>query len=134
MSLEGPIQMSLENNFKHRWTSTALKYLETQIPPKLTDTYSLNFPPLLREVRTLLDRWSKFILKMNIVPKFLYLFQALPVLVPLAFFSLIRTVFTKFWASDCPRINRSLLTLPKEAGGIAAPDLYKYRNSGARPI
>lgn len=126
--------MNLENNFKLRWTSTTLKYLGIQIPPKLTDTYALNFPPLLREVRKLLDRWSKAthswrcnILKMNIVPKFLYLFQALPISAPLAFFSQIQAVFTKFiWASRHPRINRSLLTLPKEAGGIEVPDLYKY--------
>lgn len=48
-------------------------------------------------------------------------------MIPKAYFSQIRAMITKFiWASKRPRISRALLTLPKKAGGVAAPDLYRY--------
>lgn len=59
----------------------------TQISSNISKIFELNFPPLLKAVRALLDKWitslhSWFgrcnILKMSILPKFLYLLQALP--------------------------------------------------------
>lgn len=94
------------------------------------------FPALLGSVRALLDKWHKEIhswfgrcniIKMNIVPKFLYLFQAVPIAIPIAYFSQIRAMFTKFIsASKCPRISRDLFTLPKSACGVAVLDIFKY--------
>lgn len=83
----------LKANF--RWTVTALKYLGTLIPPKLNQIYALNFPPLLSRVRTLLSKWHQGlyswfgrcnIIKMSILPKFVYLFQTLPIYIPPEFF------------------------------------------------
>lgn len=91
----------------------------------------------LHTVHTLLDTWclglhSWFgrsnILKMCVLPKFLYLFQALPIDIPMRYFKQANALFTCFiWAHISLRIRRSLLTLPKHIwGGIAAPDLHKY--------
>lgn len=64
---------------------------------------------------------------MNIFPKFLYLFQAVPIAIPRNFFRNIQTLFTKFiWVHRHPRIRRTLLSLPKQYGGLAVPDMYKY--------
>lgn len=64
---------------------------------------------------------------MNILPKFLYLFQAVPIGIPTQYFKRTVALFTRFiWAHKTPRIIRSLLTLPKQYGGLAISDLYKY--------
>lgn len=64
---------------------------------------------------------------MNILPKFLYLFQALSIAIPRQYVKQIDTLFTGFIrAQKHPRIRRSLLTFPKQYGGLAIPDVYKY--------
>lgn len=126
----------IQPNFKFKWVTSALRYLGTYIPSNLGNTFAVNFPPLFNAVRSLLDKWNQGlhswfgrcnIIKMSIMPKFLYLFQALPIVIPAVFFRQIRTLFTKFiWANKRPRISRCLLTLPKCFGGVAAPDAFKY--------
>lgn len=65
--------------------------------------------------------------KMNILPKFLYLFQALPIAIPKYYFKQIHSLLVRFiWANKHPRISRALLTIPKQKGGLAVPDMYKY--------
>lgn len=67
------------------------------------------------------------ILKMSILPKILYLMQALPIHIPPGFFKQIRTVFTEFvWARKRPRLPNKLLVLPKSSGGLARPDIRVY--------
>lgn len=126
----------LQSNFSFKWTSTALKYLGTYIPPDTTRTFDLNFPPLLTKTRTLLDKWhtgfhSWFgrcnLLKMSILPKFIYLIQALPIHIPPFFFRQIHALFIRFvWAHKRPRLRRSQMTLPKQFGGLALPDIRLY--------
>lgn len=41
---------NLQSSFHFKWSSTALKYLGTFIPPKLSQLFKLNFPPLLHKV------------------------------------------------------------------------------------
>lgn len=130
---------ALQNNFKFKWTTTALKYLGTYIPPKLSQIFGLNFPPLLSTDRGLLTTWNTGlyswfgrcnILKMCILPKFLYLIQALPVHIPSHYFVQASALFFNFiWAHKRPRLNKRLLTLPKTYGGLAVPDIHKYQQA-----
>lgn len=86
----------------------ALKYLGTLILADLSHTNKLNFPPLLYKVWILLERWQRGfhfwfgrcnIIKMNVLPKFLYLFQALPIAIPKYYFKKIHSLLTGFiWA------------------------------------
>lgn len=106
------------------------------MPADLIRTYELNFPPLLTESRLLLDKWHANLhswigrcnlIKMCILPKFLYLFQALPIQIPLSYFKQVQALFTRFvWAHKKPRLSRTLLTLPKQYGGLALPDVRRY--------
>lgn len=94
---------------------------------------------LLDKVRNILVRWQRGfhswfgrcnIIKMNVLPKFLYLFQALPIAVPKYYFKQIHSLLTGFiWTHKHPRIRRSLLSLPKQHGRLVVPDLYKYYQS-----
>lgn len=110
--------------------------LGTLLPSKIAKIFGLNFPPLLQKVKTLLDGWNTGfhswfgqcnIIKMNILPTFLYLLQALPVRIPYIFFKQSQKLLFDFiWAHKHPRIQRKQLMLPKEHGGLAVPDIRKY--------
>lgn len=132
-----PTQLShLQSSFTLKWTNTALKYLGTHIPPKLSKLYDLNFPPLLKTVKALLANWNTGlhswlgrcnILKMTILPKFLYLMQALPIHIPSSYFKQVQAVFKDFvWAKKRPCLPHKLLVLSKLRGGLALPDMRAY--------
>lgn len=129
----------VQSNFRFKWTSSTLTYLGTSIPSDLSRIYELNFPPLLTKTRMLLNTWHKGLhswfgrcnlLKMCILPKYLYLFQTLPIRIPLSYFKQVQALFTRFvWAHKSPRIPRTLLTMPKHNGGLAMPDIRRYYQS-----
>uniref|UniRef100_A0AAR2JXT8 Reverse transcriptase domain-containing protein n=1 Tax=Pygocentrus nattereri TaxID=42514 RepID=A0AAR2JXT8_PYGNA len=64
---------------------------------------------------------------MSILPKFLYLFQSIPLNMPASFFSFLNKIFTKFiWNNKRPRLRLSLLYLPYDRGGLRLPNLKLY--------
>lgn len=125
-----------QHTFHFKWTDKALKYLGTYIPPKLSQIFKLNFPPLLKNVQTLLHSWKNGlhswfgrcnILKMMVLPKFLYLLQALPIHIPANYFRQAHSLFTTFlWAGKKPRLPRKTLSLQKQHGGMAMPEIKTY--------
>ena len=81
-----------------------------------------------REVFTRFGRIN--IIKMNVMPRLLYLFQTLPIRIPMGFLRDLRSGFTKFiWAGKSARIRREVLTLPKEKGGVGFPDPMSYHDA-----
>lgn len=139
VALPLPVQRTIQPNFSFKWVAAALKYLGTHIPSNLGNTFTVNFPPLYNSACMLLDKWHQGlhlwfgrcnIIKMSILPKFLYLFQALPIAIPAVFFRQISTLFTKFIsANKWPRISRSLMIIPKCFGGVAVPHVSKYHQA-----
>lgn len=72
------------------------KYLGIVITPTIDKLVSANYNPVITKVCETVDRWSSLpisligrinIIKMNILPKFLYLFRSIPLSPPLGFFS-----------------------------------------------
>lgn len=64
---------------------------------------------------------------MCILTTFLYLFQALPIKIPLTYFRQVHSLFIMFvWAHKKTCLPRHLLSLPKQYGGLALPDIRKY--------
>lgn len=136
INLLQPILSQLQLNFKLKWNSSVLTYLGTLIPSNISKILELNVPPLLKRVRALLDKWNTRlhlwfgccnILKMSMLSKFLYLLQALPIYIPSHYFKLIQRVFFEFiWAHKHPRLKRDQLTLPKQYGVLAVPEVCKY--------
>ena len=67
------------------------------------------------------------IIKMTILAKFLYLFQSLPMPLPMSFFKEIKSAFCRFiWNNRKPRIRLRLLYLPSDRGGLQMPSLQWY--------
>lgn len=66
------------------------------------------------------------LLKMCILPKKLYLFQALPIKLPSHYFKQAGTLFIRFiWAHKRPHLPQHQLSLPKQYGGLALNDVWK---------
>lgn len=64
--------------------------------------------------------------KMNLLPRILFLFQSLPVGIPTSTFILLDKLISKFiWQNKKPRVRFKTLTLGKDRGGLL-PNLKHY--------
>lgn len=128
-----------------QWCPNHITYLGLKISNEVQNTFFLNLTPLLKKTKEDCKRWNYLPLsligrinciKMNILPKYLYLFQMLLTSVPKAFFKQLNTSLTQFiWRNKPPRIKLSVLQSPLEKGGLKAPNFeYFYWAAHARAI
>ena len=111
-------------------------YLGIQIVPEVNKIAQINYDPILEASISSIERWTSLpismigrinILKMNILPKFLYLFQNIPLPPPSSLFTRIKKLFTNFiWQNKRPRLRLSLLYLPYDRGGLKCPNIQWY--------
>uniref|UniRef100_A0A8C5MN92 Reverse transcriptase domain-containing protein n=1 Tax=Leptobrachium leishanense TaxID=445787 RepID=A0A8C5MN92_9ANUR len=119
-----------------QWTRDSLRYLGTTLTRCTRDLFAANYTPLLNNTLLELRKWRKphiswlgrvNYLKMTILPKFLYVFQAVPVKIPRAYFQALRSGFLKFiWGATCPRISYKDMTRPRDRGGLGLPHMESY--------
>lgn len=117
-------------------TNNQLSYLGISITKSHSQLLKANFTPLLDRTRQDLIRWSSMPLslagrintvKMNILPKFLYLFQCVPYFIPKAFFKQLDSIISSFiWNNKLPRIRKLFLQRQKLRGGMALPNFQIY--------
>lgn len=127
---------SLQNQFNWRWSYSSIRYLGVNIPAKMEDAFNLNYPPLVQKVLKDLKRMSLLpfsligrsnIIKTTVLPKFLYLFQNLPITPPTQFFQKMQSAFISFiWNNKAARISIKVLYLPYNKGGLNLPNLKLY--------
>lgn len=140
----GDILRKIQDNFPFKW-SDSIPYLGIKLTPMYSTLYTVNYPPLIRELTCLLESWNKthiswmgriHALKMTFLPKLLYPFRVLPVLVPPHILrSLQRLLFKFVWGSVRPRLNRHLLYKSKAQGGLGIPNLtYYYKAAQIAPL
>lgn len=94
-------------------------YVGIQIGPKIDLIVKTNYEPLMEEMSQSVNRWMSLslsiigrinILKMNILPKLLYLFQNVPLPPPDDFFHKINKIFREFiWGNN--HTNRDVITV-----------------------
>ncbi len=103
-------------------------YLGIKRTPKISLVSSANYDPLTRWMALPLSLMGRInVIKMNILPTFLYVFQSLPLPPPPNFFLRIRKLLSNFmWNNRKPRLKLSLLYLPYLRGGLQLPHFFWY--------
>ena len=113
MMLSGLWPSQLNDQVRFHWSREGFRYLGIVITSSITTLYEANYGKLLKKIKADMHRWDILplsligrveVVRMNILPQLLFLFQSLPVGVPGAAFKALDKELTRFvWQNKRPK-------------------------------
>lgn len=116
-SINQSVLQLTQSDIPFKLSPSGFKYLGINVTRLMSSLFSANFSPLVSNLKADLQRWESLPLsligrintiKMTILPKFLFLFQCLPIFLTRKFFKDIDQTLSGFlWSSKTPRIRKN---------------------------
>ena len=113
-----------------------IKYLVINLLKETKELYIENYKTLMKEIKDNIKRWRDFpyswvgrinIVKINILPNAIYIFNVIPAKLSMAFFKEIVQKISQFiWKQKRPQIAKTVLKKKDGAGGINLPEFTDY--------